>query len=250
MAREESKARKQGAQLGDLELRAELEPYLALNPLARLGYDIITRGENVGEGPGGEMVAGIMGGPEGFDKYGITKSYSGIMLPSRAYNSPKDTDTGYRFVDTETFFSPLRDPYTAQVLEKQGIMRLLPPEEGSTVYYDTGDDERERGMDLNTLMEELAHLGMREIQRRGALKDVSLSSEEYLMDIMQGRSAETGGTATKDQKRAYRRPLSYAEDLLEESDKLAYEALADRGVPPRVEREEPNVLDRILGVFN
>ena len=105
---EKTKAQKQARQFGNLELRADLEPYLAKNPLARLGYDIITRGENVGEGPGGEMVAGIMGGPEGFDKYGITKNYYGIMLPSRAYNSPEDNDTGYRFVDTETFFSPLR----------------------------------------------------------------------------------------------------------------------------------------------
>lgn len=242
--------RKMGAMLGNLELRAELEPYLAKNPLARLGYDIITRGEKVGEGPGGEMVAGIVGGPKGFDKYGITKSYYGVMLPSKNYNTPKDTDTGFRFADTDTFFSPSRDPYTEHVLRKQGIMGLLPPEKGTTVYYDTGDDERGRGMDLNTLMEELAHVGMREIQRRGALKDVSLSSEEYLMDIMQGRAAETGGAATQDQKRAYRRPSSYAENLLEESDRLASEALMDRGVPSRVEQRDATIMERLLGFFD
>ena len=247
---EKTKAQKQARQFGNLELRADLEPYLAKNPLARLGYDIITRGENVGEGPGGEMVAGIMGGPEGFDKYGITKSYYGIMLPSRTYNTPEDTDVGYRFVDTETFFSPLRDPYTAQVLKKQGIMKLLPPEEGSTVYYDTGDESQERGMDLNTLMEELAHVGMREIQKRGNMKDVSLSTEEYLMNVLQGRSSESGGTTTKDQRRAFSRQPNYMKDLLEESDRLSSEILMARGVPPRAAQRERSFFNKISDIFN
>jgi len=59
--------KKVGAQFANLELRAELEPFLRVNPLARLGFDMIERGEFVGDRTGGEILAGLVGGEEGFE---------------------------------------------------------------------------------------------------------------------------------------------------------------------------------------
>ena len=99
-------------------------------------------------------------------------------------------------------------------------------------------------------MEELAHVGMREIQRRGNMKDVSLSTEEYLMNVLQGRSSESGGTTTKDQRRAFSRQPNYMKDLLEESDRLSSEILMARGVPPKAVQRERSFFNKISDIFN
>ena len=247
---EKTKAQKQAVQFGNLELRAELEPYLAKNPLARLGYDIIERGEVVGEGPGGEIVAGLQDGPEGLKTYvGGQLPFHGIMLPSRRQ------DPNNRYFNTEDF--PKKYGIPNAVLKRQGIMQLLPPEEGSTVYYETGDDDRKRGMDLNTLMEELAHLGMREVKRRGGMRDLPVNNpdafnEEMLMDIMQGRAAESGGVTIPSQDRAY--DLSklsiMRENYLKNADRLASEILMERKAASRPKKSELSFFDKISDIFN
>ena len=239
-----------GAQFANLELRAELDPFLRVNPLARLGFDMIERGEVIGDDgrTGGEILAGLVGGEEGFDAYGIRKSFSGMMIPSSRYKESTDPNDPRPFATTESF--PDRFPLTLQVLQKQGIGSLLPPEKGSTVYYDTGDDEAPRGKDLSVLMEELAHLGMRALQTdKGKFKDRSLPDEERLMDYMQGRAeAESGVYSAPGNKDRYL--MTKYSSGLDEIDAAALEELGMRRVPPQREQVSPTVMERILGMFS
>ena len=239
--------KKVGAQFANLELRAELEPYLRVNPLARLGFDMIERGEVIGDlsRPGGEILAGLQGGEEGFDAYGLRKGFRGIMLPSSRYTKSANPDSK-PFLNAESFSKEY--PLTTQVLQKQGIASLLPPEEGSTIYYDTGEDDTPRGADLSTLMEELAHLGMRKLQTdRGKFTNMPLRREEDLMDLMQGRAgAESEGYARELDKDKYRAQGS----MLDKLDQAALEELGMRGVPPQREQVSPTVMEKILGMFS
>ena len=240
--------KKVGAQFANLELRAELEPYLRVNPLARLGFDMIERGEVIGDlsRPGGVILAGLQGGEEGFDAYGLRKDFRGIMLPSSRYRESTDPDDPRPFLTTEGFSKEY--PFTTQILQKQGIASLLPPEEGSTIYYDTGGDDTPRGADLSTLMEELAHLGMSKLQRdRGKFTKMPLRREEYLMDLMQGRAGvESEGYARELDKDKYRAQGS----MLDRLDQAALEELGMRGVPPQRKQVPPTVMEKILGMFS
>ena len=246
--------KKVGAQFANLELRAELEPYLRVNPLARLGFDMIERGEVIGDlsRPGGVILAGLQGGEEGFDAYGLRKGFRGIMLPSSRYRESTDPDDPRPFLTTEGF---LKDyPLTVQVLQKQGIASLLPPEEGSTIYYDTGEDDTPRGADLSILLEELAHLGMSKLQTdRGLFTDIPLRQEERFMDIMQGRAeAESGVYSAPGNKEKFSNMSSATPTIkkLKQIDAAALEELGMRGVPPQREQVSPTVMERILGMFS
>jgi len=239
-----------GAQLANLELRAELDPFLRVNPLARLGFDMIERGEVIGDDgrTGGEILAGLVGGEEGFDAYSIRKNFSGLLLPSSRYEENKNPNDPRPFATTETFSDDV--PLVTQVLQKQGIGSLLPPEKGSTVYYDTGDDDKPRGADLSVLMEELAHLGMRKIQSdAGKLTDISLREEERLMDYMQGRAeAESGVYSAPGNKDRYL--MTKSSSGLAEIDAAALEELGMRRVPPQREQVSPTIMEKILGMFS
>ena len=203
---------------------------------------MIERGEQIGdERSGGEILAGIVGGEEGFDAYGVTKGYRGIMLPSSRYTEGKNADIK-SWINTKNF--PDRDPYTPQVLQKQGIQSLLPPEEGSTVYYDTGEDDAPRGADLSTLLEELAHLGMRKLQTdKGEITNITKDYEEFLMDLMQGRAeAESGVYSAPGNKDRY---ISMS-SRLKEVDRAALEELGMRGVPIQVKQK--TTAEKLMGL--
>lgn len=246
--------REMGNSLALLELRAELDPYLQENPVARLGFDMIERGEVIGDPDrkGGEILAGLASGKEGFDAYGLRKGFLGVMLPSSRYEkNPNPEYADSEFLTADGF--PARFPLTTQVLQKQGIESLLPSKEGSTVYFDTGDDTRPRGADLSILMEELAHLGMRKLQTdRGEFTDISVPREEKLMDVMQGRAKVLSG--------AYAAPGNYTDyrtnqagpntsKQLKNIDAAALEELGIRGVPPQRQQVPPTMMEKFLGMF-
>lgn len=241
--------REMGNSLALIELRAELDPYLQKNDAARLGFDMIERGEVIGDPDrkGGEILAGLVGGEEGFDAYNIRKNFSGMMMPSSRYDENKNPNDPRPFATTETFLNDV--PLVTQVLQKQGIGSLLPPEKGSTIYYDTGDDDKPRGADLSILLEELAHLGMRKLQSdRGKLTDISLPEEERLMDYMQGRAeAESGAYSAPGNKNRYL--MNKLSPKLAAIDKAALEELGMRGVPPQREQVPPTLMEKFLGMF-
>jgi len=238
-----------GNSLALLELRAEIDPYLQTNPAARLGFDMIERGEVIGDPDrkGGEILAGLVGGEEGFDIYGVGKNFAGILLPSSRYKESVDPKDPRPLMGADEFKQAA--PLVLKVLQKQGIESLLPSKEGSTVYYDTGDDTRPRGADLSILMEELAHLGMRKLQTdKGVLTDISLPEEERLMDYMQGRAeADSGVYSAPGNKDRYL--MTQLSSRLSDIDSAALEELGMRGVPPQRKQISPTVMEKFLGFF-
>jgi len=236
-----------GEQLGLLELRAELEPYLKDNPLARLGFDMIERGEQIGdERSGGEILAGLAGGPQGMDRY-IEKDYRGQMFPSSRYKK------GFTTTEDAEAKNKGFGSYTSQVLRFQGIESLLPPSKGSTVYYETGfDDPNQRGYDLSILLEELAHLGMRKLQTDNSEftdlpvgRTMQPDTEEGLMDVMQGRAeAEAGVYSAPGNRDFYISQKS--SPLLKGIDQAALKELGMRGVPVQV---KPKTSEKLMGLF-
>ena len=241
--------REMGNALALLELRAELDPYLQKNPAARLGFDMIERGEVIGDDSrkGGEILAGLVGGEEGFDIYGIGKNFAGVMLPSSRYKKSVDPKDPRPLMGADEFKQAA--PLVIKVLQKQGIESLLPSKEGSTVYYDTGDDTKPRGADLSILMEELAHLGMRKLQTdAGKFTDISLPEEERLMDYMQGRAeAESGAYSDPGNKDRYL--MTKYSSKLGEIDAAALEELGKRGVPPQRQQVPPTMMEKFLELF-
>jgi hypothetical protein len=249
-------------QMSLLEIRAELDPYLIDNPAARLGFDIIERGEKVDGKSGGELLAMIAGGEEGLYNYNFRNPMYGMSMPSNELRS--HSDGNFRTADT----FPDKYRLTTQVLKNQGIRSLLPASEGSTIYYETGyvDDPKAKGyyekapsdQGLSTLMEELAHLGVRYVQnetggmKRGAFNmPFDLADEERVMDVMQQRSADKRGVYSDPRNKVFYYSNSIPMQNMEQLDKEAIKALKARGITATpIEQAGPTIMERLLGMFN
>lgn len=250
----------QATRFGNLELRADLESRLALSPVAQLGYDIIERGLL-------EPTAGEMGG-DIVPRFGGGTSVVGLMLPSKDLN-PRE------FVDADAFKS---DPagvglrYMARDLDRfgKGIEGLLSSDRGSTVIYDSDQPKTEikdgkvvdvpgtidNDYSLNTLMEELAHVGVRELERRGM--DVrSLRTEENAMDMLQAELALSEGMMPKSDQQVSdmsvmkNKYMSIPRNVLEDYNEAALAVLDERGVPRRAvpKKQETGMVDSMLNFF-
>ena len=237
----------QGTRFGNLELRADLDSRMALMPIARLGYDIIERGlldPQAGE-MGGEIV------PR-FRPPGMEGNVRGMAMPSKRLN-PDD-----RIFDTDYFKeNPQIRSITAQDLNTygKGLESLLPSDRGSTVIYDTSLD---RDQALNVLMEELAHIGVRELERRGI--DVpNVSTEERAMDMLQARLSLSEGLDAEDEDQARdmetvkNKYISKPRNILDGFNEAAEAVLVERGVPPRAKRrdtkEDSGMVSNMLKFF-
>lgn len=237
----------QGTRFGNLELRADLDSRMALMPIARLGYDIIERGlldPQAGE-MGGEIV------PR-FRPPGMEGNVLGMAMPSKRLN-PDD-----RIFDTDYFKeNPEIRSITAQDLNTygKGLESLLSSDRGSTVLYDASID---RDQALNVLMEELAHIGVRELARRGI--DVpNVSTEERAMDMLQARLSLSEGLDARDEDQARdmetveNKYISKPRNILDDFNEAASAVLAERGVPPRAKRrdtkEDSGMVSNMLKFF-
>jgi len=250
----------QATRFGNLELRADLESRLALSPVAQLGYDIIERGLL-------EPTAGEMGG-DIVPRFGGGTNVVGLMLPSKDLN-PRE------FLDADAFKA---DPegsgvrYMARDLDRygKGIESLLSSDRGSTVIYDSDQPKTEikdgkvvdvpgtidNDYSLNTLMEELAHVGVRELERRGM--DVrSRRTEEDAMDMLQAELALSEGMMPKsdqqvsDMSVVKNKYMSIPRNVLEDYNEAALAVLDERGVPRRAvpKRQETGMVDSMLNFF-
>ena len=264
----------QGTRFGNLELRAELDSRMVNNPIVRLGYDIIERG--VLDPTSGEMGGEILAL---FNSEGRDTLY-GLALPGDILNvkGRGNTDTVRKiFAESGTDFSDRIGtvPRDLEVMGK-GVASLLPPSRGSTVMYeadqmkreikDTGQGKaivKEQGTidddyNLNTLAEELAHIGIKELARRGV--DIGrLSQEETALAAMRAQmSASHGMTPSSSQQYFLMQDLEKGEkipglNLLSKFNEEAEAVLAERGVPPRAKRrdtkEDSGMVSNMLKFF-
>jgi len=262
----DAKTKKHLDQLAFLELRAQADPYVQDNPSARLALDLLERGVKIDGVGAGEILAGMRTGPEGFDSY-TTKGFLGVMLPSEDYSDTRAP--GFLpFVTTKDMKERLPD--FEKILQKQGIESLLPPEKGSTVYYDTGfapeadgtfpsgrtkyDTKTAQGKAMTVLAEELSHLGMRYLQKeKGQFTRMPLDEEETMMNYQQGRAAAKRGAFAEERSTDaydfYSLPgIRASEDRFKAVDQAAMDALRERGIG--VKPVEPTMMERLLGMFN
>ena len=253
----------QGTRFGNLELRAELDSRMVNNPIVRLGYDIIERG--VLDPTAGEMGGEIRALFNISDEIEDRDTLYGLALPGDILNvkGRGNTDTVRKiFAESGTDFSDRIGtvPRDLEVMGR-GVASLLPPSRGSTVMYeadqmkreikDTGQGEaivKEQGTidddyNLNTLAEELAHIGIKELARRGV--DIGrLSEEEAALAVMRAQmSASHGMTPSSSQQYFLMQDLEKGKkisglNLLGEFNEAAEAVLAERGVPPRAKRRD------------
>ena len=259
----------QATRFGNLELRQALDSRMQKNPVIQLGYDIIERGLL-------DPTAGEMGGEIRalFNPPGATRdNLYGLALASDALNmrGTGDTDSIKKTFEksgtgfTESIGTVPRD---LEVMGS-GVASLLSPSRGSTVMYEAdqrrkeikkeGDKEYiveepdtiEDEYNLNVLAEELAHIGVNELARRGI--DVGrLSSEEDAMRVMRAEMVESRGLTPSSARQYFiikdgGRPSSVS--LLERYNAAARDVLDDRGVPRRAVAKEPGMVDSMLNFF-
>lgn len=250
-------------QMAMLEIRAKLDPYLMDNDAARLGFDIIERGVEADGKSGGELLAMIASGEEGMYNYNFGNRFFGISLPSdRLSQTPHDG----RLMTTTEFPKSKMSAKTTKLLQNQGIKSLLPASEGSTVYYETGytkdpegkgfteDSPSDQG--LSTLMEELAHIGVRYAQNElGEMKTgaydapFDMRQEERVMHVMQERSADKRGVYSAPGNSTFYSSSSIPMQNMEKLDEVSSKALRQRGVPPVRQQKDPTMMESILGMF-
>ena len=213
---------KMGEQLANLELRAELDPYLENNPVARLGYDVLMRGYVPGEGPSGKMYSLVGDNKDMYNLYGFFQ--------------PKG--------------DPSKDPSIKSIvgdLKKQGVE--FDPDAGSFVYYQQTDKDNYKTGGLETLMHELAHVGFKYMADQGVpitkqtqLELFTNSLEEPLVDLMEAKT-----------RRRFDRPMD--DDMFKAKDDTFISKKFDRGVGPLDERQgqdysfEKNTLPDVLSRF-
>lgn len=258
--RPKSVPRTQGEQLANLELRAELDPYLENNPIARLGYDVLMRGYVPGEGPSGKI-------------YSVIADYA---------SKTEDPDAP-TLLKTAGLYKPegkISYEKIRRNLEKQGVD--YDPGDGATVYFQqrTKDDYKTGG--LETLMHELAHVGFDFLRQNPSVLSKSSQAvidsttmnidgkqepaEEIFVDVMEGRSRQRLKRPL-DAKQESSRYTSRFNEVLQEADRAANEQMLARGMPPQaVQRRkdlflapskpkpepapEQTIMERLLGIFN
>ena len=250
----DEKTKKHLEQMSMLEMRAELEPYFIDNPLARLGFDIIERGEAADGTPGGKIYSYIIGDSDVAPAYTVF----GEMV------TPDSLDPKNEYSDDLSNFRGN--------LAKQGIETLLPSSKGAAVFFQQGI-AREDGelkfknsgkytkprQGLTTLMHELGHLGAAKVIQDLGYKFDDAMDEEDVMDLMEARSVREQGVPVLQQSDVdlYERYPYFSEKELKRADEAALTALRQRGVPPQAtqgrfkyEPPKPTMMERLLGMFN
>lgn len=254
-----------GEKLADLELRAAADPVWGNSSSARLGWDIIERGETPGAGSGGDIIAYIA------DKMGRTDprtgkrfyapgfTMEGLSSPSDYYGQIRPGDENqYKTIQEKMSDNPEFAEFVLAQLGYQGggalpegIASLLPPSKGSTIYYQTGrneyDDPRVADREgLKTLGHELSHLAQKAVNRRAEKLLIRPEREEQAIRYAFGQPDKHGVPV----------PEMYSTEA-KQMEELAAAELRRRGVPPRATRKtskptskpEPSVMEKLLGLF-
>lgn len=123
------------SKLGDVEMRADLDPYTSNSPLAKLGYKLFEEGK-----------LSIRGIP--FDKVSERVEDKSKYFPDRGL-----------FIDSEEAIDSLSEKQAMEQLDKYGIKRKSIPEYGMATFNFMRDILPSR-VRLGTLNHELAHGGV------------------------------------------------------------------------------------------
>ena len=244
---EEEKRRRALEQgLADVELRSQIDPYM--NDLARLGWDIATRGKNRDDPKRQGLAATIA-----LKSLRHTGGYAGVAYPTPRSGRPEDDK---------------RLEYTYKNQAGRPVKKDM------SLLYLTGKVKgRPRGEDFLTLIHELGHLGSMYLAEQGLvdkdsplypssrnkwkhenlIRKISKQTREKLtkepslieslldmlsikdfqesrVDVPINRDAPTSG----DSRREWNADRRISDDVVEEAYDLARSSLRERGLPPEV----------------
>jgi len=219
-----------GKGLGDLEFRADMEPYAGDDILNRLGLELFRRGEielkgitqDQGERPGG----GILGGYAG-------KDFS--RLDDVLKRDVRDQNP---LTKEKIMSSPSLATYIAGVSK-----------ESDTTF------DRPRGESELSAMHELRHGALRylfnntDLQKQKYFDNFDIDVEEDIMDITDNKTIKDLNIPTTIDKVSKLNPKYIGrEDRFDTINQYAAKALEDFNVPKRTKQKEPGILKKLFGM--
>ena len=249
--------RRKDEALADVELRADLEAYIKEDKLARLGWDLYSKGEI-------DMTGVMLRNPKTGKDYG-SSNYSGFYFPKKGqemYPGPvevakADTDQTVmpRLGAMQSGKSIRTDiPSIYYYAEKNPALRIRKDKDGNII--NTPQEMSRAGVFL-TMAHELRHAALNYIHNEGGVKNVigTPRAEERLMDYYDYHNRRIA--AASDSSVPKTDPVSggrqefasydhMQRELNEYYENIAAAALKGRKVPPRAKSIKKNFFERFI----
>lgn len=233
------------AQMGDIEVRADLDPYLRDDPLARLGYKVsnlmpMFLTDSMGAAKVGAQSVGGKRGAAGQVEESFGPNYSAYF---RATHPERDGEVRYGDVMYGDGYASL--PVLAHELRHLGIAELrnsgLLPQEPIKGPY-TGREfypaeEAMTELGDTPFLDERFNRPRRQQAALGESYPLSDTIEGFLNGKKHGLKSYTSGQR------------SAMEDLYKVMQQAAQEELTRQGEPPRTEPQYPTYWDKLMGLF-
>jgi hypothetical protein len=256
--------RRRDEALADVELRADLESYIKNDKLARLGWDLYSKGEI-------DMTGVMLRNPNTGEDYAAS-SYGGFYFPKKGqemYPGPVEVakaDTDQTVMPTLGKMQVGKDirtdiPSIYYYAEKNPALEVRRDKDGKIINT---PQEMSRAGVFITMAHELRHAALNYIHNEGKLKNVigTPRAEERLMDYYDYHNRMTA--AKSDPSVPSISPLSLQagrqefasfdpmqRELNEYYENIAAAALKGRKVPPRAKRIKKNFFEKFIGdLFN
>jgi len=219
-----------GKGLGDIEFRADMEPYSGDDALNRLALELFRRGEielkgitqDQGERPGG----GVIGGYEGRN---FSRLNNSLKRPLRDQNP---------LTKEKIMSSPSLATYIAGVSE-----------DSDTTF------DRPRGESELAAMHELRHGALRylfnntDLKKQKYFDNYDIDVEEDIMDMTDNKTIKDRSIPIKMNEVSKLNPKYIGRgDRFDTITKYATQALEDFNVPERTEQKKPGMLQSLFGM--
>ena len=245
--------------LADVELRADLETYIKKDKLARLGWDLYSKGEI-------DMTGVMLRNPKTGKEYGAS-NYSGFYFPKKGqemYPGPVEVEKA----DTDQTVMPrLAEIQSGKAIrtdipsiyyygEKNPVPDIRKDEDGNILNT---PQELSRAGVFITMAHELRHAALNYIHNEGGVKNIigSPRMEERLMDyydfhnrLTASKSDSSVPPVAPNPDQAGRQEFaSYdhmQKELYEYYENIAAAALKGRKVPPRAKRVKKGIFKKFL----
>ena len=251
--------RRKDEALADVELRADLEAYIKEDKLARLGWDLYSKGEI-------DMTGVMLRNPKTGQDYG-SSNYSGFYFPKKGqemYPGPVEIAKA----DTDQTVMPrlgvmqsgkaIRTdiPSIYYYGEKNPALQIRRDKDGNIV--NTPQEMSRAGVFL-TMAHELRHAALNYIHNEGGVKNVigTPRAEERLMDYYDYHNRRIAAASDSSVPKTDPVPGSAGrqefasydhmqKELNEYYENIAAAALKGRKVPPRAKRIKKNFFEKFI----
>ena len=256
--------RRKDEALADVELRADLEAYIKKDKLARLGWDLYSKGQI-------DMTGVALRNPETGREYG-SSSLQGVYFPKKGQEMYPGGDEASKADTDQTVIARLARIQSGKAIrtdipsvyyygEKNPRPQIRKDEDGNIINT---PQELSRAGVFITIAHELRHAALNYIHNEGGVKNIigPLRMEERLMDyydyhnrLTASKSDSSVPPVAPNPDQAGRQEFaSYdhmQKELYEYYENIAAAALKGRKVPPRAKRIKKNFFEKFISdLFN